>query len=68
MSEEDRTARRYHWLSDNTKNFVVEPHNAIVGNVKRLKALNMVAKDSEGARKASVDLAKEPTRKLMNLS
>jgi uncharacterized protein len=27
----------------------------------------MVAKDSEAARKASVDLAKEPTRKLMNL-
>jgi hypothetical protein len=27
----------------------------------------MVARDSEGARKASVDLAKEPTRKLMNL-
>ena len=67
MSEEDRSARRYHWLSDNTKNFVVEPHNAVVGNTKREKALNMVARASEGARKASVDLAKEPTRKLMNL-
>ncbi len=54
-------------VSDNTKNLVVEPHNAIVGNVKREKALNMVAIASEGARKASVDLAKEPTRKLMNL-
>ena len=32
MSEEDRTARRYHWLSDNAMNLVVEPHNAIVGN------------------------------------
>jgi hypothetical protein len=67
MSEEDRSARRYHWLSDNTKNFVVEPHNAVVGNTKREKALNMVARASEGTRKASVDLAKEPTRKLMNL-
>jgi hypothetical protein len=67
MSEEDRTARRYHWLSDNTKNFVVEPHNAIVSNTKREKALNMVARASEGARKASVDLAKEPPRKLINL-
>jgi hypothetical protein len=67
MSAEDRTARRYHWLSDNVTNFVVEPHNAIVGNAKREKALNMVAKVSEGTRKASVDLAKEPTRKLMNL-
>jgi hypothetical protein len=67
MNSEDRTARRYHWLSDNTKNLVVEPHNAIVGNVKRKKALNMTAKASEAARKASVDLAKEPTRKLINL-
>jgi hypothetical protein len=67
MSDEDRTARRYHWLSENTKNFVEEPHNAIVGSVKREKALNMVAKSSEAARKASVDLAKEPTCKLMHL-
>jgi uncharacterized protein len=67
MSDEDRTARRYHWLSNNVSNFVVEPHNAIVGDAKRLTALNMVAKTSEAARKASVDLAKEPTRKLMNL-
>ena len=67
MSEQDRTARRFHWLSDNTTSLVVEPHNAVVGDVKREKALNMVAKESEGARKASVDLAKEPTRKLMRL-
>ena len=67
MSEEDRSARRYHWLSDNVTDFVVEPENAIVGDVKRERALNMVAKESEAARKASVDLAKEPTRKLMNL-
>ena len=67
MSGEDRTARRYHWLSENAKNFVCELHNAIVGSVKREKALNMVAKTSEAARKVSVDLAKEPTRKLMNL-
>ena len=67
MSNQDRTARRYHWLSDNTTSFIVEPHNAIVGDVKRLKALNMTAKTSEGARKASVDIAKEPTPKIMHL-
>jgi uncharacterized protein len=67
MSDQDRTARRYHWLSDNTKDFVVEPHSGIVGEVRREKALNMVAKASEASRKASVDLAKEPTRKLISL-
>jgi hypothetical protein len=67
MSNEDRSARRYHWLSDKTQNFVVEPHSAIACNVKREKALNMVARESEDARKASVDLSKEPPKKLMVL-
>jgi hypothetical protein len=67
MSDQDRSARRYHWLSENTKCFVEEPHNAIVGSIKRQRALNMVAKTSDAARKASVDLSKEPTKKLFNL-
>jgi len=67
MSNMDRYARRYHWLSTHTTNFVEEPHNAIVGNSKNEKTLNMVAKESEASRRASVDLAKEPTRKLANL-
>jgi hypothetical protein len=67
MSSEDRTARRYHWLSDTATSLIVEPHNAIVGDVKREKALNMTAKASEGARKASVDIAKEPSAKVMRL-
>jgi hypothetical protein len=67
MSNQDHTARRYHWLSDNTTSFIVEPHNAIVGDVKREKALNMTAENSEGARKASVDISKEPTSKIMRL-
>jgi hypothetical protein len=66
MSPQDHTARRYHWLSDTTTNFVIEPHNAIVG-IKRPHALNMTAKTSEGTRKASVDIAKEPTHKLQHL-
>jgi len=67
MSSEDHTARRYHWLSDSTPSLIVEPHNAIVGDVKREKALNMTAKASEGSRKASVDIAKEPPAKVMRL-
>jgi len=67
MCPKDRTARRYHWLSEKIQNFVVEPHNAIVGDVKRDIALDMTAKESEGCRKASVDIAKEPPRKIMRL-
>ena len=67
MSVDDRTARRYHWLSDATASLIVEPHNVVVGDVKREKALNMTAKASEGSRKASVDVAKESPAKVMRL-
>jgi len=67
MCTRDRTARRYHWLSENMQNFVVEPHNAIVGDAKRELALDMTARESEGCRKISVDLAKEPPRKVVRL-
>ncbi|MDH5483528.1 MAG: DUF763 domain-containing protein [Candidatus Bathyarchaeota archaeon] len=65
MCPQDRTARRYHWLSENVDNFVDEPHNAIVGDVKREIALNMTAKESENCRKISVDIAKESPKKTM---
>jgi hypothetical protein len=47
--------------------FVVEPHNAIVGDAKRKRALNMTAKTSEGCRKASVDIVREQPSKVMRL-
>jgi hypothetical protein len=67
MCAQDRSARRYHWLSEKLEEFVVEPHSAIVGNAKRQSVLDMTARESEGCRKASVDLTKEPTEKLMRL-
>jgi hypothetical protein len=67
MCPQDRTARRYHWLSENIKNFVVEPHNAIVGDAKRDTVLDMTAQKSEGSRKASVDIAKESPEKIKRM-
>jgi hypothetical protein len=64
MNTMDRTARRYHWLSDHVKEFVAEPHDAIVGDTKRDVALDMTAKDSKACRKASIDIAQEPPRKI----
>ncbi|MEM3577272.1 MAG: DUF763 domain-containing protein [Candidatus Bathyarchaeia archaeon] len=67
MCPQDRTARRYHWLSESVKNFVDEPHSAIVGDVRREIALDMTANESEGCRKASVDIAKEEPKRIMRL-
>jgi hypothetical protein len=62
MNVENKLARRYHWLSFSFNSFVVEPHSAIVG-FKEENVLNMVAKESEEVRKASVDIVKEDVRK-----
>jgi len=67
MSAKDRTARRYHWLSERVDRFAVEPHNAIVGDVKRKIALNMTAKESEGCRRASIDIVKEEPKKVAKM-
>ena len=67
MSLRDRTARRYHWLSDAVRSFVVEPHNAIVGDAKREIALDMTARESGGCRERSVEVAKEDPRRVARM-
>jgi hypothetical protein len=64
INTEDKSARRYHWLSDNVKDFVVEPHDAVVGDMKKDVVLDMTAQESEGCRKTSTDIAKENPKKL----
>jgi len=63
MNLETRYARRYHWLgerlSESTASFTNEPHAAVCSDERGKTVLNMVACESEQARRASVDLAKE---------
>ncbi|MEM1655451.1 MAG: DUF763 domain-containing protein [Nitrososphaerota archaeon] len=67
MNPDRGYARRYHWLGERVKCFVVEPHSAIA-SVRREKAvLNMVSRESEEARRASVDLASEKPSTLIRL-
>ncbi len=64
MNEENGWARRYHWLSTGVSDFVNEPHAAICAERRGQLVLNMVASESEEARKASALLAAEPPDKL----
>lgn len=57
-----RSARRYHWLSDEVQDMVEEPHTAVLG--KRHTAMNMAARDSHEARDTSVDLVNDDPRHL----
>jgi hypothetical protein len=64
MNDATGWARRYHWLSTGVKDFVDEPHAAIVAERKAQLVLNLVAHESEEARRASALLAAEPPDKL----
>jgi hypothetical protein len=64
MNALNRTARRYHWLSEDVRDFVVEPHKAICCDRKH-RTLNMVAKESEDARNLSVSLARQNPEKVI---
>jgi len=56
MNEDNGMARRYHWLSETVDDFVCEPHAAICCD-RRAPSLNLVSADSDGARKASAEIA-----------
>jgi len=64
MDINSKYARRYHWLSDNIKNFVTEPHNAIVGIVRYERVLDMTSKKSGEAQKVSLDLVRDSVSSL----
>ena len=59
MNDETSTARRYHWLSENVRSFVDEPHDAVCCDV-RSTTLNLVASESRDVRRTSVELAALP--------
>ncbi len=64
MNPENKTARRYHWLGDDVKDFVNEPHKAICCD-KKQHSLNMVALESEDARQISAAIAREKPDKVI---
>jgi hypothetical protein len=66
MNTETRMVRRYHWLSDNVRSFVEEPHTGIVcsrnhGN----NVLDMTSRESEGCRNTCTNLVGEGVNKIM---
>ncbi len=64
MNEQNRMARRYHWLGENVNDFVDEPHSAVCCD-KKSKTLNLVAHESKDARKISAELVSNEYQTLM---
>jgi len=75
MNEQTGWARRYHWLGETVEDFVCEPHAAIqdltAGETEvarggpRQLLLNMVAREAEDNRRASVSVVQESPQKML---
>ncbi len=66
MSDQTRTARRYHWLSESLDSFVNDPHEAICSD-RRGATLNLVASEHAPLRAASVELATGSPERVMDV-
>lgn len=62
MNPANKTARRYHWHSATVRDFVSDPHTAIVGRSQGI-ILNLADSRALHAREAIVSIAKEPTER-----
>src|SRR6185369_10579428 len=58
MRTGDKTARRYHWHSENIISFVEEPHTAICG-VNQGEILNLTAKEASSTREGMMKITRE---------
>ena len=59
MRTTDRTARRFHWLGDDVRSFVEEPHAAVCADHRGEDVLNLVAAESGDARATIAQLTRE---------
>ncbi|MCD6098731.1 DUF763 domain-containing protein [bacterium] len=57
MNEVTGYARRYHWLSKDLSDFVLEPHKGIITVKREKRVLNLVSQKSEKARKVITALS-----------
>ncbi len=65
MSDTAGYARRYHWSSNTTDRFVVEPHSGIAGpGSSESTVLDMTSTGSDGARRTTVDMIGDGIDKL----
>ncbi len=65
MNVQTKTARRYHWCSENLKSFVEEPHSGVTGENQGL-ILNLTDSNAASTRKSILTLAKENPDRVLN--
>lgn len=66
MNNKNHYARRYHWLNENVKDFTENPHKAVCG-MQEQKVLNLVSKENQASRLASVEVSREEPNQVKNI-
>jgi len=67
MNNNNATARRYHWHSENLKSFVEEPHTGICG-INQGNILNLTASQAKQTRASILEITREsPTQMIAEL-
>ncbi|MEL1255166.1 DUF763 domain-containing protein [Flavobacterium sp. DGU38] len=64
MNPDSKTARRYHWHSEDLKSFINEPHTFIYGE-NQGSILNLTAGTAEKSRAGILELSKESPTKII---
>ncbi|MDO4505648.1 MAG: DUF763 domain-containing protein [Spirochaetales bacterium] len=64
MNAETKTARRYHWCSENLKSFVEEPHTGITGENQKY-ILNLTDTEAKDTRSSILSISKENPDKII---
>jgi len=66
MNTKKKSARRYHWHSENVEDLVVEPHEGIISDsITRNIKLNMTSKKSGDNKDLSLDLVNSSYKEIM---
>ncbi len=64
MNDGNKSARRYHWISNIVKDFTTEPHNAICCNQKNI-TLNLTDKESKNAKETITQISSEKPKLIL---
>lgn len=67
MNENNNFARRYHWLGEEVKSFIEEPHKGIITQKFENYVINLVAKESKPAQEVITQLMNEKPDKVLKL-
>lgn len=67
MNEALRLARRYHWISENVRSFVCEPHAGIISDRKEKSVIDITARSASNSRDVILELVKNPPDQTVKL-